>query len=91
MINKKVCIELEVSCCFECPFLSCSEMGEDCRLLTNEIQEEEFSNIAFKFEKGWRYEKCPHCMVRIMKRFVKIMLKKNWHVGKGYKRIRIQY
>ena len=56
---EKIIIEMEVTDCFRCPFLSSSNTGENCRLLRKGIKETDYSNIGFSFEEGWRYDKCP--------------------------------
>lgn len=55
----KVLIELENSGCNKCPFLNSSDTGEDCNILRKGVQEGEWSNINFQFDKNWRYKNCP--------------------------------
>lgn len=56
---EKVLIEVDITNCFNCVFLNCSDTGEDCKLLRQGIQEGEWSNIDFKFDNDWRYKHCP--------------------------------
>lgn len=58
-MNDKVLIELTVSGCNKCPFLNCSDTGEDCSILRQGIQEGEWSNINFQYGDCWRYKNCP--------------------------------
>lgn len=57
--KRKILIELENSGCSKCPFLNSSDTGEDCNILRKGVQEGEWSNINFQFDKNWRYENCP--------------------------------
>ena len=45
--------------CSRCLFLNSSDVGEDCKILRSDIQEGEWSNIDYQFERNWRYEGCP--------------------------------
>lgn len=45
--------------CSRCLFLNSSDTGENCKILKSEIQEDEWSNIDYQFERNWRYEGCP--------------------------------
>ena len=49
---EKYNIELTVNACNECPFLNCSDTGDDCNILRQGIHESVYSNIDFKFDKG---------------------------------------
>lgn len=57
-MEDKVIIELIVNNCNECPFLNCSDTGEDCNILRQGVQEGEWSNINFQYGE-WRYKNCP--------------------------------
>ena len=72
----KVLLEVEVDACSHCPFLNCSDTGEDCRILRQGIQEDPWSNINYQYGKGWRYYRCPllnsyhlkrNCGIKIIK------------------------
>lgn len=58
-MTEKIIIEMEVTDCSHCPFLNSSDIGEDCNILRQDIQEDIDSNIDFQFEKDWRYKNCP--------------------------------
>ena len=45
--------------CSNCLFLNSSDTGENCKILRNDIQEGEWSNINYQFKKDWRYDGCP--------------------------------
>ena len=38
---------MEISSCWNCPFLNCSDFGENCKILANDIQRDRWSNIDF--------------------------------------------
>lgn len=52
-------IKVDINTCHSCPFLNCSDVGEDCNLLKYEIREGEWSNIDYQYGRGWRYAGCP--------------------------------
>ena len=58
-MTEKVLIEMEVQECARCPFLNCSDVGEDCNILRVGIHENEWSNIGYQFGDNWRYKNCP--------------------------------
>ena len=58
-MTEKIIIEMDVTDCFHCKFLNSSDTGENCSILRKGIQEDEWSNIGFQFNEGWRYERCP--------------------------------
>lgn len=55
----KIIVEIEIKSCDECPFLNCSDTGEDCNILRKGIHESEWSNIGYQYDYNWRYENCP--------------------------------
>lgn len=69
-------IEMEAPSCSGCPFLNCSDVGEDCNILDYDIQEDEWSNINYQYEKGWRYEKCPLVHPEYLNKYRNIKVKK---------------
>ena len=76
-MTEKVILQIEVKDCFHCPFLNCSDTGEDCSILRQGIQRGEWSNIDFQYDTDWRFEKCPllhpkgylrrNCGVKVLK------------------------
>ena len=59
MTEKRFIISFENNGCSRCLFLNSSDTGEDCKILRSDIQEDEWSNIDYQFEKNWRYKGCP--------------------------------
>lgn len=59
MTAKRFIISFENNGCSRCLFLNSSDTGEDCKILRSDIQEDEWSNIDYQFEKNWRYKGCP--------------------------------
>lgn len=59
MTGKRFIISFENSGCSRCLFLNSSDTGENCKILRSDIQEGEWSNIDYQFEKNWRYKGCP--------------------------------
>ena len=57
--KKRFMVSFENKGCSKCLFLNSSDTGEDCKLLKDEICEDEWSNIDYQFEKDWRYKGCP--------------------------------
>ena len=60
-----MCAELVFNITFEnkgcntCLFLNSSDTGEDCNILREDIQEDEWSNIDYQYGENWRYAGCP--------------------------------
>ena len=63
MTERHFFISFKNAGCSKCLFLNSSDTGEDCKILRSDIQEDEWSNIDYQFENGWRYKGCPliHC------------------------------
>ena len=59
MTAKRFIVSFENTGCSRCLFLNSSDIGEDCKILQSDIQEGEWSNIDYQFERNWRYEGCP--------------------------------
>ena len=59
MSEKTFYIMLNIDSCSKCVFLNSSDVGENCNLLKYSIQEDEWSNINYQFDKGWKYKGCP--------------------------------
>lgn len=59
-MSKKFKIELEIERCWSCPFLNCSDVGENCNLLPYDFKKERdrWSNLNFINVEGIS-EDCP--------------------------------
>ena len=72
VIMSEFIIKIEINECHKCPFLNCSDTGEDCNLLSYDIQEGSWSNIDYSYEDGWIYDGCPLIYPQNLNKHIKL-------------------
>lgn len=85
MTEKCFCILFENAGCSSCLFLDSGDTGENCKILRNDIQEGEWSNIDYRFEKNWRYGGCPLIYKKNLNKDINILRLKYFANVKKYK------